>query len=128
MMMMMMTTVMKSWPWRTSLALEQDRLTRLRTCTSASWSRLPCLLLLGLATLVLLPVVSWMQHRGSLNEVAGALCLLQRLDLVFKMLVLPLQVLNVTAVTAVFPPHKGNILACLFEDLSPAALVPLPGL
>lgn len=59
---------------------------------------------------------------------AGALCLLQRLDLVFKMLVLPLQVLNVTAVTAVLPPHKGDILACLFEDLSPAALVPLPGL
>ena len=78
-----------------------------------------------------------MQHRGSLNEVAGALCLLQRLDLVqnkivlnflwgqqlinwhlvFKMLVLPLQVLNVTAVTAVLPPHKGNILACLVNVL-----------
>ena len=78
-----------------------------------------------------------MQHRGSLHEVAGALCLLQRLDLVqnkivlnflwgqqlinwhlvFKMLVLPLQVLNVTAVTAVLPPHKGNILACLINVL-----------
>ena len=78
-----------------------------------------------------------MQHRGSLHEVAGALCLLQRLDLVqnkivlnflwgqqlinwhlvFKMLVLPLQVLNVTAVTAVLPPHKGNILACLVNVL-----------
>ena len=88
--------------------------------------------------LVLLPVVSWMQHRGSLHEVAGALCLLQRLDLVqnkivlkfffgdnnlinwhlvFKMLVLPLQVLNVTAVTAVLPPHKGDILACLINVL-----------
>ena len=78
-----------------------------------------------------------MQHRGSLDKVAGALCLLQRLDLVqnkivlkflwgqqlinwhlvFKMLVLPLQVLNVTAVTAVLPPHKGNILACLINVL-----------
>ena len=74
-----------------------------------------------------------MQHRGSLHEVAGALCLLQRLDLVqnkmvlnflsinwhlvFKMLVLPLQVLNVTAVTAVLPPHKGDILACLINVL-----------
>ena len=78
-----------------------------------------------------------MQHGGSLHEVAGALCLLQRLDLVqnkivlnflwgqqlinwhlvFKMLVLPLQVLNVTAVTAVLPPHKGNILACLINVL-----------
>ena len=83
--------------------------------------------------LVFLPVVSWMQHRGSLHEVAGALCLLQRLDLVqnkivlkflsinwhlvFKMLVLPLQVLNVTAVTAVLPPHKGDILACLINVL-----------
>ena len=36
----------------------------------------------------LLPVVSWMQHRGSLHEVAGALCLLQRLDLVQNKIVL----------------------------------------
>ena len=37
------------------------------------------------------------------------------LYLILKMLVLPFQVLNVTAVAAVLPPHEGNILTGLID-------------
>merc|ERR1719234_470242 len=60
-----------------------------------------------------------MEHRSSLDKMPRALGLLQRLDLILKMLVLSFQVLNVTAVAAVFSPHEGNVFTRLFDDLSP---------
>lgn len=42
--------------------------------------------------------------------------------LIFQLIVLPFQILNVLHMGVIFPSHELNILSCLFQDLSPACL------
>ena len=53
------------------------------------------------------------------------MCLLFGLHLIFQVLVLSLEILDVGGVAGVLPPHKGDVLARLLQYLGPGWLVAL---
>ena len=59
------------------------------------------------------------------SKVARALGFLHGSDLVLQVCVLSPEILDVVGVTPVLPPHEGDVLAGLLQDLGTAALVSL---